>query len=152
MLTELALVLPAETVTITTADRIARPATPTPQIETIAVRISSPQGVLWQGMCPGGGGEPGRELFARSVAGFARSVPAGISVRPVRTKLDQLQPLCAELWQRDPELSLDTNWARPVVSADCGESGARTVQVGQAVDYQAWPDDHDRGRGRYGWN
>ena len=49
MLTEITLLLLAETVTITTADRIARPASPSPQIETIAVRISSPQGVLWQG-------------------------------------------------------------------------------------------------------
>ena len=42
MLTELALLLMAETVTIMTADRITPPATPSAQIETVAVRISSP--------------------------------------------------------------------------------------------------------------
>src|SRR5688500_4977597 len=49
MLTELSLLVLAETVTIMTADRIAPSATASPQIETVAVRISSPHGVLWQG-------------------------------------------------------------------------------------------------------
>ena len=48
-------------------------------------------------------------------------------------KLDQLQPLRAELWEHDPELSFDASWARPVPSPDCGESGTRTVQINQAV-------------------
>jgi len=35
-----------------------------------------------------------------------------------------------------PSYRFDASWARPVLSADCGESGTRTVQVSQAVILQ----------------
>ena len=35
-----------------------------------------------------------------------------------------------------PSYRFDASWARPVVSADCGESGTRTVQISQAIVLQ----------------
>ena len=135
MLSELTLLVLAETVTIMTADRIAPPATPSPQIETVAVRISSAQGVLWQGTLRVGAHQGASYSQNLSQASPDQCPPGSPYDRSERSSIS-FNLYVQNYGNATPSYRFDASWARPVLSADCGESGTRTVQVSQAVVLQ----------------
>ncbi len=135
MLTELSLLVLAETVTIMTADRIAPPATPSPQIETIAVRISSPQGVLWQGNLRVGANQ-GASYSQNLSQAAPDQCPSGSPYDRSERSSISFNLYVQNYGNATPSYRFDASWARPVLSADCGKSGTRTVQISQAVVLQ----------------
>ncbi|NUT00354.1 MAG: hypothetical protein HOP96_05210 [Sphingomonas sp.] len=115
------------------SDRMVRPAPTSPmQVETIGVRVSSPNGVLWQGNL-----RVSQNQGASYSQNLSQSSP---TLCPPNSPFDRSErsSLSFNVYvQNSGELGfvyrIDASWGRPAGQPDCGERGTRTVQVNQAL-------------------
>jgi hypothetical protein len=130
----LPLLLVQATATIAVAeDRIvATPAVPA-QIQTLGVRVSSPQGVLWQGSLRVAENQSASYSQNLSQASTELCPPGSPYDRSERSSVSFNVYMQNYGQGRDPSYRIDASWARPIKDANCGESGTRTVQINQAV-------------------
>ena len=135
MLTEIMSILLIESVAVMTADQIGASPAPSAQLETIAVRIGSPQGILWQGNLRVGANQGASYSQNLSQASPDQCPPGSPYDRSERSSIS-FNLYVQNYGNMTPSYRFDASWARPVLSPDCGESGTRTVQINQAVVLQ----------------
>ena len=132
MLGQLVSLLLAQTTVVTVADRMVTPSASTAQIETLAVRLSSSQGVLWQGDLRVGLNQ-GASYSQNMSQASPDLCPAGSPYDRSERGSVSFNVYLQNHGQARPSYRVDASWARPILSADCGESGTRTVQINQMV-------------------
>src|SRR5215211_6527825 len=128
----LALVQATSTVVMTAGDRIAAPAVSDAKVDELAIRISSPAGPLWQGTL---------RVAMNQGASYSQSLsqastelcPAGVPYDRSERSSVSFNIYAQNYGQGRPSYRLDVSWGRPIVDANCGESGTRTVQITQSV-------------------
>ena len=115
--------------TAATADRVATPPQPNPNVETLSVRLTSPQGVLWQGNV---------RVTDNQGASYSQSFSQASMYACSPSSYNQTEQNSINFniyWQNngngDRSFRLDSSWQRPAEARDCGERGTRTVQVNQ---------------------
>jgi hypothetical protein len=101
-------------------------------IETLAVRVSSPEGVLWQGTLRVGQNQSGSYSQSLSQASADNCPPNSPYDRSERSSLN-FNVYVQNYGQGRPSYRVDASWGRPIKVANCGESGTRTVQINQGV-------------------
>ena len=115
------------------SDRIASPApAPAPGIENLAIRVTSPQGVLWQGNV---------RVSPNQGASYSQSFSQASPVTcPPNSPYDRTErsSINFNIYANDNGAQgfiyrLDTSWQRPSADAGCGERGTRTVSVTKAM-------------------
>ena len=143
------LVLQDASVAVTTvADRIAAPSAASAPTQTLSVRVSSSQGVLWQGTAARGR-KPRRQLLPEHVAGIHGSVcPPGSPYDRSERSSVSFNVYTQNYGQGRPNYRLDVSWAPP--DNRCELRRVRHAdRADQSVgDAGSGPDDHDRGRCR----
>jgi hypothetical protein len=102
------------------------------QIEALAVRISSPEGVLWQGTLRVGQNQGGSYSQSLSQASAEICPPNSPYDRSERSSLN-FNVYVQNYGQGRPSYRVDASWGRPIKVPNCGESGTRTVQINQGV-------------------
>jgi hypothetical protein len=116
------------------ADRMIAPASAPAQIETNAVRVSSPEGILWQGslrVSPNQG--------ASYQQNFSEAAP---DVCPPGSPYDRSERrnISFNVYSQNssqPGLyQIDASWGRPIRGQGCSGSGTRTVQVNKTLTLQ----------------
>lgn len=113
-------------------DRMVRPVADPTQVESLAVRLTSPQGVLWQGnirVSPNQSASYSQNLSQAST----EVCPAGVSYDRSERSAISFNVYVQNNGQYGISYRFDASWARPILSPDCGESGTRTVQLNQAL-------------------
>jgi hypothetical protein len=113
-------------------DRMSAPAGAESRIESLAVRISSPAGVLWQGTL---------RVGQNQGASYSQSLSqASPMVCPTTSPYDRSERSSISFnayVQNSGEFGsiyrIDASWGRPTAEAGCGERGTRTVQVSQGL-------------------
>ena len=116
-------------------DRIGPPTTAENQIDQLSVRVSSPQGVLWQGAL---------RVANNQGASYSQNLSqASTNVCPPNSPYDRSERSSVSFnvyaqnyGQGTPSYRVDASWARPIKEANCLESGTRTVQINHAVALQ----------------
>jgi hypothetical protein len=114
--------------------------TATPQalrsVETVAVRITSPEGLLWEGSLRVGPYQNGS--YNQSIS------QASDNVCPREPHYDRAERsqftfgIYAPTGERSAQnYRIDASWARPVKGEMCVETGTRTVQMSQMVSIAA---------------
>ncbi len=114
------------------ADRIGPPAAVEGQIDQLTVRVSSPKGVLWQGVlrvANNQGASYSQNLSQASTHACPSNSPYDRSERSSVS----FNVYAQNYGQGAPSYRLDASWARPIKEANCLESGTRTVQINHAV-------------------
>ena len=101
-------------------------------IETLAVRISSPEGLLWQGTVRVGQNQSGSYSQSFSQASADNCPPNSPYDRSERSSLN-FNVYVQNYGQGRPSYRVDASWGRPIKVPNCGESGTRTVQINQGV-------------------
>ena len=114
------------------SDRIARPPAVSATTQIIAVRVSSPQGVLWQGTLRIAENQSASYSQNMSQASTVVCPPGSPYDRSERTSVS-LNVYTQNYGQGRPNYRLDVSWGRPIIDTNCGESGTRTVQINQSV-------------------
>lgn len=102
------------------------------QVENLAIRLSSPQGVLWQGAL---------RVSQNQSASYSQNwSQASPQVCPPGTPYDRSERSSISFnvyvqnnGQYGTSYRFDASWARPIVPSDCSESGTRTVSLNQAL-------------------
>lgn len=117
---------------MTTSDRIAAPPSVSAPTQMIGVRVSSPQGVLWQGTLRIAENQSASYSQNLSQASTLVCPPGSPYDRSERTSVS-FNVYAQNYGQGRPNYRLDASWARPIIDANCGESGTRTVQINQSV-------------------
>lgn len=117
---------------MTTSDRIAAPPAVSAPTQMIGVRVSSPQGVLWQGTLRIAENQSASYSQNLSQASTLVCPPGSPYDRSERTSVS-FNVYAQNYGQGRPNYRVDASWARPIVDANCGESGTRTVQINQSV-------------------
>jgi hypothetical protein len=115
-------------------DRMIAPASAPAQIDSLGVRVSSPEGILWQGrlrVSPNQGASY-QQNFSEAAADvcppgspYDRSERRSISLNVYSQNSSQ-----PGLYQ------IDASWGRPIRDQGCGGSGTRTVQISKTVTLQ----------------
>src|SRR5215217_2462649 len=117
-----------------TNDRMVPPASAPAQIETVGVRVSSPEGILWQGslrVSPNQGASYQQNL---SEAAPGVCPPGSTSDRSDRRHINF--NVYSQNSSQPGLFQIDASWGRPIREQRCGESGTRTVQVNKTVTLQ----------------
>jgi len=114
------------------ADRIAPPPSATEaQIDELAVRISSPAGVLWQGNL-----RVAQNQGASYSQNFSQASPTLCSLNSPYDRSERSSINFNVYVQNNGYGSIyrvDASWQRPTDDTSCGERGTRTVQVNKAL-------------------
>ena len=114
------------------ADRMVLPVSDASGIENLTVRLSSPQGVLWQGslrLSQNQGASYSQNLSQAST----EVCPAGMPYDRSERSAISFNVYAQNNGQYGMSYRVDASWARPILSPDCGESGTRTVQLNQVL-------------------
>lgn len=115
------------------SDRIGSPrVTPEMQVDRLSVRVSSPQGVLWQGTL---------RVATNQGASYSQNLSqASTEICPPNAPYDRSERSSVSFnvyaqnyGQGTQNYRIDASWARPIKDANCLESGTRTVQINHAV-------------------
>lgn len=114
-------------------DRIvSAPAVMEVQIDELAVRISSPAGVLWQGNL-----RVAQNQGASYSQNFSQASP---TLCPPNSPYDRSErsSISVNVYVQNsgeygPIYRIDASWQRPTEETGCGERGTRTVQVNKAL-------------------
>ena len=117
---------------VAAADRMIPPATPEAQVYELAVRVSSPAGVLWQGSL---------RVAQNQSANYSQNLnQAGPRACPSSSSYDQSErsSVSFNVYVQNsnefgPTYRFDASWQRPTEDAGCGERGTRTVQISKAL-------------------
>ena len=115
------------------ADRmVAAPSTMEQQIDELAVRISSPAGLLWQGNL-----RVAQNQGASYSQNFSQASP---TLCPPNSPYDRSERSSINFnvyvqnsGEYGPIYRIDASWQRPIDEAGCGERGTRTVQVNKTL-------------------
>ena len=127
------LVLQDSSVAVTmVADRIATPPAVSAPTQTVSVRVSSPQGLLWQGTMRVAENQGASYSQNMSQASTMVCPPGSPYDRSERSSVS-FNVYTQNYGQGRPNYRLDVSWARPIIDPNCGESGTRTVQINQSV-------------------
>ena len=127
------LVLQDSSVAVTmVADRIATPPAVSTPTQTVSVRVSSPQGLLWQGTMRVTENQGASYSQNMSQASTMVCPPGSPYDRSERSSVS-FNVYAQNYGQGRPNYRLDVSWARPIIDPNCGESGTRTVQINQSV-------------------
>ena len=121
---------------MTVSDRITPPPAVSPSMQTLAVKVSSPQGVLWQGTLRVAENQSASYSQNLSQASTVVCPPGSPYDRSERSSVS-FNVYTQNNGQGRPNYRLDVSWGRPIVDANCGESGTRTVQITQSVTLDA---------------
>jgi hypothetical protein len=117
------------------SDRIGPPAAAEGQIDHLSVRVSSPQGVLWQGTLRVANNQGASYSQNLSHASTHSCPPNSPYDRSERSSVS-FNVYAQNYGQGAPSYRIDASWARPIREANCLESGTRTVQINHAVALQ----------------
>ena len=117
------------------SDRIGPPATAEGQIDQLSVRVSSPQGVLWQGTLRVANNQGASYSQNLSQASTHACPPNSPYDRSERSSVS-FNVYAQNHGQGTPSYRVDASWARPIKESNCLESGTRTVQINHAVALQ----------------
>ena len=117
---------------MTVSDRIAAPPAGSAPMQTLGIKVSSPQGVLWQGTLRVAENQSASYSQNMSQASTLICPPGSPYDRSERTSVS-FNVYTQSYGQGRPNYRIDVSWARPIVDANCGESGTRTVQINQSV-------------------
>src|SRR5215218_9191321 len=117
---------------MTVADRITPPPAVSTPTQTLAVKVSSPQSLLWQGTLRVGENQSASYSQNMSQASTLVCPPGSPYDRSERSSVS-FNVYTQNYGQGRPNYRLDVSWARPIIDANCGESGTRTVQINQSV-------------------
>lgn len=119
---------------VTTGDRIARPAGSEPfsSAERIALRITSPRGLLWEGTLRVAQNQSASHHQNTSQAAADRCPPGSPYDRSERSHLNvSVNAQHGQQWGLS--YRVDVSWQRPVQGEVCVENGTRTVQINQTI-------------------
>lgn len=115
------------------SDRItATPAAAEGQIHQLMVRVSSPAGVLWQGMlrvASNQGASYSQNLSQASPTNCPANAPYD---RSERSSIN-FNVYVQNSGEYGPIYRIDASWGRPTAEEGCGERGTRTVQVSKTL-------------------
>ena len=114
------------------SDRITPPPAVSASAQTLAVKVSSPQGLLWQGTLRVAENQSASYSQNMSQASTVVCPPGSPYDRSERSSVS-FNVYTQNSGQGRPNYRLDVSWARPIIDANCGESGTRTVQINQSV-------------------
>ena len=117
-------------------DRMVMPVTADGQVHELAVRISSPVGVLWQGnlrVAQNQSANYSQNLNQASTLNCAGPSPYD---RSERSSIN-FNVYVQNNGEYGPMYRLDASWQRPTEETGCGERGTRTVQVSKALALSA---------------
>jgi hypothetical protein len=113
------------------ATRVVRPAAAPAQVDTLQVRISSPEGLLWQGPVRVSRNQ-GASYQQNLSQAFADSCPPDSGYdRSERRHINF--SIYSQQSQQGVQYRVDVSWARPIIDSSCGETGTRTVQINQTM-------------------
>jgi hypothetical protein len=102
------------------------------QIDGISVRVSSPEGVLWQGTLRVANNQGASYSQNLSQASTQICPPNSPYDRSERSSVS-FNVYAQNYGQGTPGYRIDASWARPIKEANCLESGTRTVQINHVV-------------------
>jgi len=115
------------------ADRIApSPGTTENQIVELAVRISSPAGLLWQGNLRVAQNQGASYSQNFSQASTTPCPPNSSYDRSERSSIN-FNVYGQNNGESGAIYRIDASWQRPIEEAGCGERGTRTVQVSKGL-------------------
>ena len=115
------------------ADRIAAaPGVPEVQIDELAVRISSPAGLLWQGNLRVAQNQGASYSQNFSQASPTPCPPNSSYDRSERSSIN-FNVYVQNSGESGPIYRIDASWQRPIEEGGCGERGTRTVQVNKTL-------------------
>jgi hypothetical protein len=115
------------------ADRVvATPNVPEVQINELAIRISSPAGVLWQGNLRVAQNQGASYSQNFSQASPTLCAPNSPYDRSERSSIN-FNVYMQNSGEYGPIYRIDASWQRPSEETGCGERGTRTVQVNRAL-------------------
>ena len=133
MLGQLIPLLVQATAVMTSADRIRAPAPASPtQVDNLAVRVSSPAGVLWQGtlrVAQNQGASYSQNLSQASASNCPVNAPYDRSERSSISFNVYVQ----NSGEYGPIYRIDASWGRPTTDEGCAERGTRTVSVTKSL-------------------
>ena len=131
----LALLAAQPTAPILIGSRIPGP-TPTPQAsDRVAIRVTSPDGVLYDGILRVGPNQGASYQQSSSQAAGGVCPPGTPYDRSERRQFNfNINP---QAYQGGQIYRIDVSWGRPTPEKGCGESGTRTVQINQTVGLDA---------------
>lgn len=117
-------------------DRMVMPVTADGQVHELAVRISSPVGVLWQGNL---------RVAQNQSANYSQNLNQASTLNcPGPSPYDRSERSSINFnvyvqnnGEYGPMYRLDASWQRPTEETGCGERGTRTVQVSKALALNA---------------
>lgn len=111
-------------------DRVAAVNPVQPEVENLAVRMSSPEGVLWQGTLRVGPNQSAS--YSQNLSQASTEVcPAGTSYDRSERSSVSFNVYVQNNGQYGTSYRFDASWARPIAVPNCGEAGTRTVQLNQ---------------------
>jgi hypothetical protein len=135
MLTAIAALLLAQTTIVMESvarDRIGPPAGVEVQVHDLAVRVSSPAGVLWQGtlrVAQNQGASYSQNLSQASPTSCPTNSPYD---RSERSSIN-FNVYVQNSGEYGPMYRIDASWGRPTADEGCAERGTRTVQVSKML-------------------
>ena len=113
-------------------DRMISPAVPENQVHELAVRISSPAGLLWQGNL-----RVAQNQGANYSQNFTQASPR-VCPSPSQYDRSERSSINFNIYVQNngeygPTYRVDASWQRPTEDPGCGERGTRTVQVSKTL-------------------
>ena len=131
MFIELLPFLLVQTDVVTNARMHVSPA-PDSQIETLAVRLSSPEGVLWQGRLRVGVNQSAS--YSQNLSQASPEIcPSGSPYDRSERSAINFNVYVQNHGQWGPNYRIDASWSRPIRDSNCSESGTRTVQLNHTL-------------------
>ena len=101
-------------------------------IETIGIRITSPEGELWRGTV-----RVGRNTSSSYHQSLSQP-PANACPANEESDRSESRSLNFSVYapesDRGPQYNVNVSWARPTVGANCRGSGTRTVQISDTLE------------------
>lgn len=102
------------------------------QIETLAVRLSSPEGVLWQGHLRVGANQSAS--YSQNLSQASPEIcPSGSPYDRSERSAISFNVYVQNSGQWGPSYRVDASWSRPLQERNCSESGTRTVQLNHTL-------------------
>lgn len=125
------LMVRSDDVIITHSSRPLRSAAAPAQVDTLHIRISSPEGLLWQGPVRVSRNQGANYQQSLGQAFPDPCPPDGGYDRSERRHINF--NIYSQQSERGAQYRLDVSWARPIIDSSCGETGTRTVQINKTV-------------------
>jgi hypothetical protein len=115
-------------------DRMITPAPVSMQIDTLSVRISSPEGIMWEGSLRVSPNQGANYQQNFSEASPDVCPPGSPSDRSERRSISF--NVYSQSSSQPGLYQIDASWGRPIRDQRCSGTGTRTVQVNKGVTLQ----------------